>query len=162
MQIGKCFDYVPKLQNCDPKNIKALCKSSKIPPWWEVRSTSACNLRCHTTTVYFLVEIDRESVLPPIFRGLCDVWSTLKSAAFVTDECNVSSLGSPERLKKLVTVQTRCVFFDGACTLICIPGPVYLHMSRRTCMSKMRSCVSQDSGNHGRRLSSNDCPYHYW
>jgi hypothetical protein len=59
--------------------------------------------------VHFLAAIDRESVLPPIFRGLCDVWSTLKSAAFVTDECNASSLGPPERLKRLVPVQTRCV-----------------------------------------------------
>jgi hypothetical protein len=107
--MGKCLDYVPKLLNCDPKNIKALCKNSKTPPWWEVRSTAPCNLRYHVTTVYFLVEIDRESVLPPIFRGLCDAWSTLKSPAFVTDECNESSLGSSERLKRLVSVQTRCV-----------------------------------------------------
>ncbi len=70
----------------------------------EVRSTAACNLRCHATTVHFLAAIDRESVLPPIFRGLCDVWSTLKSATFVTDECNTSSLGPAERLKKLVAV----------------------------------------------------------
>ncbi len=99
-------------QNCriaTPKTSRPLCKSSKTPPWWEVRSTEACNLRCHATTVHFLVEIDRKSVLPPIFRGLCDVWSTLKSAAFVTDECKASSLGTPERLKRLVAVQTRCV-----------------------------------------------------
>ncbi len=109
IKIGKCLDYVPKLQNCDPKNIKALWKNSKNPPWWEVRSMAACNLRCHATTVHFLVEIDRESVLPPIFKGLCDVWNTLKSAVFVTDECNTSSLGPPERLRKLVAVQTRGV-----------------------------------------------------
>jgi len=77
----------------------------------EVRSTAACNLRCHATTVHFLAVIDRESVLPPIFRGLCDVWSTLKSVTFVTDECNASSLGPPERLKKLVAVRIRYVSF---------------------------------------------------
>ena len=109
MQFSYFFDYVPKLQNWDPKNIKVLSKSSKNPPWREVRSTAAWNLRCHETTVYFLAVIDRESVLPPIFRGLCDVWSTLKSATFVTDECNVSSLGPPERLKKLVAVRIRYV-----------------------------------------------------
>jgi hypothetical protein len=75
----------------------------------EVRSTAACNLRGHATTVHFLAAIDRKSVLPPIFRGLCDVWSTLKSATFVTDECNVSSLEPAERLKKLVAVRIRCV-----------------------------------------------------
>ncbi len=39
------------------------------------------------------------------------------------------------------------VFLVGEYTLTCIPGPVHLHMSRRTCMSKMWSCVAPDSGN---------------
>ena len=55
----------------------------------------------------FLGEIDRESVLSGMYRGLCDVWSTLKSATFVTDEQNTSSLGPPERPKKLVAVRIR-------------------------------------------------------
>ena len=84
-------------QNCrivTPRPLKKFKKTHRR----EVRSTAACNLRCHATTVHFLAAIDRESVLPPIFRGLCDVWSTLKSATFVTDECNASSLGPAERV----------------------------------------------------------------
>jgi hypothetical protein len=96
------FELWPKFSGINIRNWNCLriCPNLNVPkfgikiPWWEVRSTVAWNLRCHVTTVYFLVEIDRESVLSPIFRGLCDVW--LKSAAFVMDECNVSSLGSPE------------------------------------------------------------------
>ncbi len=66
-------------------------------------------LYCHETTVHFWVMIDRQSVLPAIFRGLYDVGITLKYVTFVTEEQNVSSLGPPERLKKLVTVQIRFV-----------------------------------------------------
>jgi hypothetical protein len=52
------------------------------------------NTECsHETTVHFSVVIDGESVLPTIFRGPCDVWSTLESVTFVTDEENTSSLG---------------------------------------------------------------------
>ena len=106
VEIGKCFDYVPKLRITTPQvPLKRFKKTHRR----EVRSTAACNLRCHATTVHFLAVIDRESVLPPIFRGLCDVWSTLKSATFVTDECNASSLGPAERLKKLVAVRIRDV-----------------------------------------------------
>jgi hypothetical protein len=57
--------------------------------------------------VHFSVVIDRESVLTGMFRGLCDVWSTLKSATFVTDEQNTSSMGPPERPKKFVVVRIR-------------------------------------------------------
>ena len=92
-----------------PKTSRPFPTSSKNPPCREVRYTAACNLRCHTTTVHFLTAIDRKNVLPPIFRRLCDVWTTLKSVAFVTDECNASSLGPPERLKKLVAVRIRYV-----------------------------------------------------
>jgi hypothetical protein len=47
------------------------------------------------------------------------------------------------------------VFLCGAGNLTCILGALHLQMSSRTCMAKMRSCVVQHSGNHGRRLSSN-------
>ncbi len=51
--------------------------------------------------MHFSAAIDGESVLPTIFRGPCDVWSTLEFATFVTDEVNTSSLGTAERLKKV-------------------------------------------------------------
>ena len=53
------------------------------------------------------------------------------------------------------------VFLCGVCNLTCILVSLNLQISSRTCTSKMWSCVLQDSGNHGRRLSSNDYPYHY-
>jgi hypothetical protein len=69
IKIGKCLDYVPKLHNCDPKNIKAL-----------------------------------------------------------SHECNTSSLGLPERLKRLVAVQTRCVswrrMYSHMYPWICAPSNV--------------------------------------
>jgi hypothetical protein len=37
--------------------------------------------------------------LSTIFRGPCDVWTTLESATFVTDEENTSKRGTAERLK---------------------------------------------------------------
>jgi hypothetical protein len=43
-------------------------------------------------TVYFSEVIDRQSVSSLILRGLCDVWSKINSATFVTDEQNVFSL----------------------------------------------------------------------
>ena len=77
--------------------------------WGEVTSTAPYNTCCHETTVQFSTVIDRESVFPTIFRGLCDVWRTLESATFVTDEKNTSSLGTVEHLKKLVAVRIRGV-----------------------------------------------------
>ncbi len=61
--------------------------------------------------MHFSVEIDGESVLPTIFRGPCDVWSTLESATFVTDEKNTSSLGTVERLKKVGCRSNSLCFF---------------------------------------------------
>jgi hypothetical protein len=48
-------------------------------------------------------------------------------------------------------------FLCGSWKVTCILVFFLLQM----CMSKMRSCVAEDSGNHGRRLSSNDCPFHH-
>ena len=56
------------------------------------------------TTVYFSVVIDRESFSPVIVRTMCDVWRTIKSAIFVTDEHNVVSLWSVEGPTNLVDV----------------------------------------------------------
>ena len=99
--------YIPKLQNYDPKNIKVLSKSSKNYHDGRQGRRKLGTLCCHGTTVHFSVVIDRESVLPGIFRGLCDVWNTLKSTTFVTDEQNTSSMGPPERPKKFVVVRIR-------------------------------------------------------
>ncbi len=81
-----------------------------------------------------------------IVRGLCDVCRNINSVTFVTDEQNTLSLCPEEAPVNNLT---------------CILRTLYLQMSGQKSMSKMRSCVAQDSGNHGRRLSSNDWPYHY-
>ena len=95
-----------KIAHCNPKALEKVQKDT--PSGGKVDGSLQPT---YATTVHFLAVIDRESVLPPIFRGLCDVWSTLKSVTFVTDECNASSLGPPERLKKLVVVRIRYVSF---------------------------------------------------
>jgi hypothetical protein len=41
---------------------------------------------CLETTVYFSPVIDRPRVSVSIVRGLCDDWSKMKSASFITDE----------------------------------------------------------------------------
>ena len=60
-------------------------------------------------TVYFSETIDRQSVLPVIVSGLCDVWSKINSATFVTEEQNAFSLCRAEGPANLVAVRIRCV-----------------------------------------------------
>ena len=60
-------------------------------------------------TVYFSEAIDRQSVSPVIVRGLCDVWSKINDATFVTDEQNAFSLCPGEGPANLVAVRIRCV-----------------------------------------------------
>ena len=62
------------------------------------------NMCCLETTVCFSPVIDRQSVSTVIVRGLCDVWSNMNSATFVTDEQNVHSLCPPEVATNLVVV----------------------------------------------------------
>ena len=60
-------------------------------------------------TVSFSTVIDRASVSPAIVRGLCDVWSTIKSATFVTDKQSAGSMCPPEGFTRMVSVV--CVFY---------------------------------------------------
>jgi hypothetical protein len=94
--------------------------------------------------VYFSEAIDRQSVSPVIVRGLCDVWSKINSATFVTEEQNAFSLCRGEGPANLVAVRIRCV---SVCirNLTCILRVLHLQMSSWTCMSKMWSCVAKDS-----------------
>ena len=57
----------------------------------------------------FSAAIDRRSVSTVIVRGLCDVWSNMNSAAFVTDEQNARSLCPAEGAANLVAVRIRCL-----------------------------------------------------
>jgi hypothetical protein len=59
--------------------------------------------------VYFSPVIDRPRVSVPIVRGLCDVWSKIKSASFITDEQNALPLCPGEDPTNLVTVRIRCL-----------------------------------------------------
>jgi hypothetical protein len=59
--------------------------------------------------VYFSEAIDRQSVSPVIVRGLCDVWSKINSATFVTEEQNAFSLCPAEGPANLDAVRIRCV-----------------------------------------------------
>jgi hypothetical protein len=55
--------------------------------------------------VCFSSVIDRQSVSLVIVRGLCDVWSKIKSVTFVTDEQNALSLCPVEVPANLVVVR---------------------------------------------------------
>ena len=55
----------------------------------------------------FSPAIDRRSVSEVIVRGLCDVWSNMNSAPFVTDEQNTRSLCPAEGAANLVAVRIR-------------------------------------------------------
>jgi hypothetical protein len=59
--------------------------------------------------MYLSEVIDGPSVSPVIVRGLCDVWSKINSATFVTDEQNVFSLCSAEG--PVVALRIHCVFY---------------------------------------------------
>jgi hypothetical protein len=95
--------------------------------------------------VYFSEVIDKQSVSSVIVRGLCDVWSKINSATFVTEEQNVFSLCRAEVQANLVAVRIRCVSVCCIRNLTCILRVLYLQMSSWTCMSKMQSCVAKDS-----------------
>ncbi len=59
--------------------------------------------------MYFSPVIDRPRVSVSIVRGLCDVWSKIKSTSFITDEQNAVPLCPGEDLGNLVTVRIRCL-----------------------------------------------------
>jgi hypothetical protein len=111
------FRY-PVLEKRESKKIEELrlkktwgpfLQKVKNRTWWEVTRRQWLIQRCHGTTVYFSVAIDGESCFPVIFRGLFDVWRTIKSDTFVTNYQNAVSLLSAEGLTKLFTVRIRCV-----------------------------------------------------
>ena len=110
------FRY-PVLEKREPKKIEELrLKKTKGPHLkfknehgGEVRRRQRLIQRCHGTTVHFSVGIDGESCLPVIFRGLFDVWRTIKSDTFVTNYQHPVSLLSAEGLTKLFAVRIRCV-----------------------------------------------------
>ena len=59
------------------------------------------------STVCFSPAIDRQSFSVSIVRGLCDVWSNMNAATFVTDEQNTLSLCPTEGPTNMVTVRIR-------------------------------------------------------
>ena len=58
-------------------------------------------------TVCFSPAIDRQRFSAAIVRELCDVWSTMNAATFVTDEQNALSLCPAEETANLVAVRIR-------------------------------------------------------
>ena len=62
---------------------------------------------CCEATVCFSPAIDRQRFSAAIVRGLCDVWSNINAATFVTDEQNALSLCPAEGPAKLVAVRIR-------------------------------------------------------
>lgn len=94
---------------------------------------------CLETTVYFSPVIDRPRVSVSIVRGLCDDWSKIKSASFITDE-QMHSHCVLEKTRQTWLPFEFIAFLCGVFNLTFIHKTVW---------------------NHGRRLSSNDCPYHY-
>jgi hypothetical protein len=59
------------------------------------------------STVCFSPAIDRQSFSASIVRGLCDAWSNMKAATFVTDEQNALSLCPAEGPANMVPVRIR-------------------------------------------------------
>ena len=57
----------------------------------------------------FSAAIDGRSASTVIVRGVCDVWSNMNSAAFVTDEQNARSLCPAEGAANLVAVRICCL-----------------------------------------------------
>ena len=100
---------------------------------------------CLETTVYFSPVIDRPRVSVSIVRGLCDDWSKIKSASFITDE-QMHSHCVQEKTRQTWLPFEFIAFLCGVFNLTFILVGLHLQMSSQTCMWKMRSCGAQDSG----------------
>ncbi len=85
--------------------------------------------------MYFLVVIDRESVLVEIFRELCDVMFGVLSSPLHSERKNkMRPHWDLQNVSKSWLLFQFVVFLCGVHTLTCIPGPVHLWMSRRVCI----------------------------
>ena len=100
---------------------------------------------CLETTVYFSPVIDRPRVSVSIVRRLCDDWSKIKSASFITEE-QMHSHCVQEKTRQTWLPFEFIAFLCGVFNLTFILVGLHLQMSSQTCMWKMRSCGAQDSG----------------
>jgi len=85
------------------------------------------------TTVYFSPVIDRPRVSVSIVRGLCDDWSKIKSASFITDE-QMHSHCVLEKTRQTWLPFEFIAFLCGVFNLTFILVGLHLQMSSQTCM----------------------------
>ena len=111
-------------------------------------------------TVYFSPVIDRPRVSVSIVRGLCDDWIKIKSTSFITDE-QIHSHCVQEKTRQTWLPFEFIAFLCGVLNLTFIlVGCTFRCLVRHVC-ERCGPVTHKTVWNHDRRLSSNDCPYHY-